>query len=103
LTNYHSESLRKAASTYKDIEYCKSSLIIPSRRLKSSQGVGRKSVGWSITRRPGRDRGITSKRNDEDPKSPSSDGRIGYSRANRMGSCSPKAKDGEGSLGERLV
>ena len=60
----------------------------------SSQGTRGKSVGWPITGRARRNRGIQSKRNDEDPESPSSDGRIGYSRTRRMGSRRSKAADG---------
>ena len=66
----------------------------------SSQGTSGNSVGWPITRRPGRDRGIKSKGNDEDPEGPSSNGRVGYSRAECMGSRSYQTKDGKGSFGE---
>jgi len=66
----------------------------------SSQGISGKSVGWSITWRPRRNRGIQSKGNDEDPESPSSDGRARYSRGERMGSCRSQADDGEGGVGK---
>jgi len=102
LTNYHSESLRKAASTYKDIEYCESSPIHRDNKLTSSPSTSRESMGWPTTRRSGRNRGIKSKGNDEDPEGPSSNGRVGHSWAKRMESRSRKAKDGEGSLRKRL-
>jgi len=51
LTNYHSESLRKASSSYRGIEYCKLSMSsCESLRLMISPGISRESVGWTITR-----------------------------------------------------
>lgn len=64
----------------------------------NSQGISGKSVDWSIAWRPRRNRGVPSKRNDEDPESPSSDGRAGYSGTECMGSCRSQADDGEGSV-----
>jgi len=51
LTNYHSESLRKASTSYRDIEYCELCMSYGgSLTLMSSPCVGRKSVDRTTTR-----------------------------------------------------